>query len=129
MSDRNDIRAPGTEPDDSRWIDAARRELDAGVGDLDAVTLGRLTRARQAELEAARGRRAPRWLGPAFAAGACAALALVAVLPIMRGNTEIAPPVPAAGADLELLAAADELELYEDLEFYAWLETQQPSGG
>ena len=130
MNDPRKHGAAELPPEDARWVDAARRELDAGAEALDAATLSRLNRARQAALEASRARRAPRWLGPAFAAGACAALAMAAVLPLIRGGAEPAPPVAAAGADFELIAAAEDLALYEDdLEFYAWLETQQPSGG
>lgn len=122
---------PAHEPrdDDARWLDAARRELDAGTESLDAATLSRLNRARQAALEATRARRAPRWLAPAFAAGACAALALAAALPLIRGGADPAAPVAEAGADFEMLAATEDLALYQDLEFYAWLETQSPSGG
>lgn len=121
----------GHEPrdDDARWLDAARRELDAGTEALDAATLSRLNRARQAALEAGTARRAPRWLAPAFAAGACAALAIAAALPLIRGDAEPALPVAEAGADFEMLATAEDLALYQDLEFYAWLETQPPSGG
>ena len=43
-------------------------------------------------------------------------------------------PVPAvdteatASADLELLLAADEMDVIEDLEFYAWLQQQSLDG-
>jgi hypothetical protein len=114
---------------DARWLDAARQALDDGADALDAASLSRLNRARQAALEAARARRAPRWLAPAFAAGACAALAIAAALPLIRGGTGDAPPVAEAGADFEMLAGAEDLALYEDLEFYAWLDSQQPSEG
>jgi hypothetical protein len=114
--------------EDAAWIDAARRGLDEGVEALDAATLSRLNRARQAALEVARRSRRPAWRWPvAFAAAASLVLA-VAVAP--RIAPVATPDEPAiGGADLELLAASDDLALYEDLEFYAWLDAQQPSGG
>lgn len=130
----NEPRAPGDAglpSADARWLDAARRELDAGAEALDGAALSRLNRARQAALEVAAARRAPRWLAPVFAAGACAALALAAVIPLLRDGPAQPSPVAEAGADFELLASAEDLSLYEDdLEFYAWLDSQQqPAGG
>jgi hypothetical protein len=35
----------------------------------------------------------------------------------------------ASAQDLELLATDETLDLYEDQEFYAWLDAQSPSSG
>lgn len=117
------------ESPDTAWLEAARRELDAGVDAYDAATLSRLNRARQAALEAARTARRPAWRWPVAFAAAASLLVAVVVAPRLA---PVAPaPDPAlGGADLELLAASEDLALYEeDLEFYAWLDAQQPSGG
>ncbi len=114
---------------DARWTDAARRMLDEAADDLDAATLSQLNRARQAALAASRTRRAPAWAWPAlFAAAASCALAVL-VWPVAQAPLETTPPGMIVAGDLELLAADAELALYEDLEFYAWLDTQQSADG
>jgi len=117
-----------------RWAESVRRELDGHADALDAATRSRLNRARQSALmEGAR----PRWSWSArplrvwLPAGAAAALALaLAFHPTMleRGGQE---PAVSAGApdDLELIQEAESLELYEDQEFYAWLDESEPSPG
>jgi hypothetical protein len=122
-----------------RWAESVRRELDEHAESLDAATRSRLNRARQSALmEAAR----PRWswfarpLRVWLPAGAAAALALAAVLqPTMfeRGgkSPEIgAGAIPAGPTEeLELMQQPESLELYEDQEFYAWLDESEPSPG
>jgi hypothetical protein len=115
--------------DDEAWIAASRQALDAGVDELDAATLSRLNRARQLALDAARKPRAPRWLwGAAFATAASCALAV-----LVLKDPALPPPLPGddtlAASDLDLLATDGELALYEDLEFYAWLDAQQSADG
>jgi hypothetical protein len=125
--DPHDPAAPT--PRDAPWLDAARRALDEDAASFDAATVSRLNRARQAALDAARAPRRARWLLPsAFAAAACGALAL-AIVPRLQAPAEMPPVASASGADFELLATGEELTLYEDLEFYAWLDSQQPAEG
>lgn len=89
---------------------------------LDGHTRSRLTQARHAalaEIERHRSQRV-RWLLPAGAAAA----AVLAVF-LLQGRIAVAPvttePV-AAVEDIELMTAEDSLEMYENLEFYAWLD-------
>lgn len=126
--DPDDATAPRAH--DAPWLDAARRTLDEDAAAFDAATLSRLNRARQAALDAARTPRRPRALLPwAFAAAAaCGALAL-AIVPRVMAPPEVPSAMTGTGADFELLATGEELTLYEDLEFYAWLDSQQPAGG
>ena len=107
------------EGQDEAWLHALRTQLDADAEALDAVTASRLNRARQRAL-AERPR--ARWLRiavPAFALAAAFALAV----PLLRAPL----PAPQAGnaEAFELLTADDSLALYEDLEFYAWLDAEQ----
>jgi hypothetical protein len=108
------------------WLERVRAELDASARDLDAATLSRLNRARQAALAAARGRRARLWRYGGPAALAAAFSLLVAI-----GWWGLRAPAsaPDAATDFELLAGEDSPELYEDLEFYAWLDAQPSSEG
>jgi len=109
------------------WVERAVALLDESARDLDAATLSRLNRARQTAL-ASRRRPRQRWLiGGGFAA---AALALVVAI----GINQRAVPPPALSADvaaqedLDALVGDDSPDLYENLDFYAWLDAQQQDG-
>jgi len=106
------------------WTDQARALLDASAQELDASTLSRLNRARQRALDAAVTPRAalhwPRRL-------AIAASLLLAVAILWPDST---PPTVAtlSPEDAELLADG-ELEMTDDLEFYAWLDADGEHNG
>ena len=126
-------------------IEQRSRELfDQQVANLDAGTRSRLNQARQAALDAARGKAGAnatvwgsRWLLPV---GSVAALALVAVtaVQLMRpdasqpplelantaGNTLASNAVASNVDDVEILTADTDLELLQNMDFYAWVETQ-----
>ena len=118
-------------PDEPRWLAQVRTQLDDDARDLDAATASRLNRGRQHALDLglARPRARPGFLPYALAASIVAVLALTVILRV----PERAEPMPAAAApssadDLELLAGSEELEMIENLEFYAWLELQSLDG-
>ncbi|GMV29229.1 MAG: hypothetical protein AMXMBFR59_13540 [Rhodanobacteraceae bacterium] len=110
------------------WTDQARGLLDASTQSLDAATLSRLNRARQQALAAAApagsAMRWPRRLAVA------ASLLLGAVIlwpgamrdPVSTGASTLSPE------DAELLAEG-ELEMTDDLEFYAWLDADGEHNG
>jgi len=120
--------------------DSARTPFEQRAADLlresattlDGQTRSRLNRARQAaldELPAARGR------GRAGYGWATAGVAAVAVLTgvLLNNRAPVQAPVPltevpAAAVDLDLLMAEEELEMLEDLEFFAWLESEDFAG-
>jgi len=108
-------------PEDAARLRAA---LETTARDLDAASLSRLNRARQAALAAAQPRRG-RWLQPLgwmVGAAACAVLA-VALLPMLsRGPAPVAP----VEAPVEFAVLTEEVDpaLLADLEFYAWLDSQ-----
>jgi hypothetical protein len=123
--------------DDNRYRDDAEARLARRAGELlrasadglDGTTRARLNRARQRALAAAPGARQParRYWVPATAAAAVAGLAVVLVrAPGPEPAPGPAPPAVAAApaADLEVLLASssDDLEMLEDLEFYAWAD-------
>jgi len=115
--------------DGAAWLEPIKRELDASARDLDAATLSRLNQARQRAL--AEVTRAPRqrWTWMALAGAASLAMA-VFLLPTLRNSTALAPAPLAIGEveDLDLLTSEDQFALYSDLEFYAWLESQDAGG-
>lgn len=109
------------------FLDQAKALLDRRAEELDGLTLERLRRARRAAL--AGPPRSTRALGRLVWAGglATAAVALVAgSLWLLQPATH--PPVGAL-EDLEILAASENLDFYEDLEFYRWLAESDGTNG
>lgn len=117
--------------DEPRWLVQVRAQLDADARDLDAATASRLNRVRQHALDGGLGQRRSRgtWFPYALAASMAAVLALTLTL---RAPEQTLPPAAVTAAptvdDLDLLAGTEELELIENLEFYAWLEQQSLDG-
>ena len=103
-----------------------KEALEQQAQALDAASLTRLRQARaQALAELQQGRDKPPRLNPgALWGGGFAAAALVLVL-VWPGNRGPLPEFTQEIADLELLADANDIELYEELEFYLWLEQQE----
>lgn len=120
--------------DHPQWTDQAKALLDESAQALDAATLSRLNRARQAALAQRPARRRNVWVWlPAGFAGACALLLAVSVWHVPKPTPARTLPVQAAveGAetvntnDLELISSGDNLEMVQDLDFYAWLGSQE----
>jgi hypothetical protein len=110
--------------DDARLIAEVRAALDEGGANVDAATRARLAQARARALEPRR--RHWRWWLPA--GGAVFASLLAAVLWLGQPA-----PVPGNGldsvTDFELLTANDDLELFEQMDFYRWLEEEGMHAG
>lgn len=104
----------------------SRAAFDQSAGSLDVLTRSRLARSRARALEELRHRRA-RWSSTWIPVGAAAAAAVVGVM-LWQGERRPAPPAESALAaleDLDLVAGADELGMFEeDGEFYAWAADQ-----
>ena len=109
-----------TASDDTLAVDAARR-FDESVQRLDAATLSRLNRSRQAALTELAGhteaKRWQRWLP----AAAVATAAAVTVLMLNDRSVMEALPTYDAASDFEVILAGENLEMLEELEFYRWL--------
>jgi hypothetical protein len=113
---------------DEPWVERAVALLDESTDALDAATLSRLNRARQAALAQRRPALSGWMIGTGFAG---AALALV--LAFGLGQRHALSSLSAPGAieqvgDADALASDDNLDLYENLDFYAWLDAQQQDG-
>lgn len=107
---------------EARFLEKARQALLAGEDQLDAATLSRLREARAKAVEAAGEReggffRIPNWMR----AGAFA----TAVAAVMVFTIWVEPPkqeLPVKSVDeFEIVLYADNLDLYEDMDFYEWL--------
>lgn len=116
------------------WTQQARGLLDESAQALDAATLSRLNRARQAALAQAAPRRRAGWAFlPAGLAGACALLLAVGMwhgrsgstaIPVQALATASASGNPVNSGDLDMIASGDDMEMVQDLDFYAWLDAQ-----
>ena len=115
------MNGPNTH-DDERFADQAKELFDDSVERLDAATLSQLNQRRQAALaEVSNEGSRVRWGRWLPAAGVTAA-AVVAVV-MMQGQpvVDVDPTIEAA-TDFEILISEDNLDMIEELEFYAWLE-------
>ena len=107
---------------DEEFNKRAKADFDSSVDALDAATLSRLNRARHAALAELQQpvRQWTRWVP----AAGLAAVAVVAVV-IVQNPAGIDEPPPTAVADMEILLGEDSIEMFEDLEFYSWLDVME----
>jgi len=104
----------------------ARQLFAESVQGIDGETRSRLTRARAKAVEAA-GSRRHGWLSTPsrfIPLGGVAAVALVAALVWPNPDAPVGPVEASVFNDLDILLADENLDLFEDLEFYAWLLEQ-----
>ena len=113
---------PRTGPDET-FLDDVRRMLDAGA--LPESVSDRLAAARRAAIAEA-VRRPPRVAMPSpwLPVGALATTVLAVAVSVTVTDTRMLPVVD----DARALAAAQEVELLEDLEFLAWLDDDAHAG-
>jgi hypothetical protein len=115
------ITGPGILTNDSKTNSTVKKVLDTGTDALDSSTLARLRQVRREALQQSPDRDV-RWWMPVSALGATAAAVLVATWL----TTTVAPQANVEGIeDIEILASADNTDLYEQMDFYEWLESQQ----
>jgi hypothetical protein len=108
----------------------AKQSLEESAERLDGKTLERLRQIRQSAVEEAFGKkRRPFFEFPrlAMAGGfvTVAAAAFVLFLWLHAPQTDIPVKTP---EDFEIILAKDQIELYEDLDFYDWLAASENSG-
>lgn len=116
----NDPDKNGT-PANELFAAQAKTHFDASVDRLDAATLSRLNKSRhQALAQRAQSSAFGPWLRWMPVTGIAAALMAVVIM-IGPAGVEVIPGL-ATASDLEILLEEDSLEMFEDLEFYSWLE-------
>ena len=96
-----------------------RQHLDASLEVLDQATLDRLAHARHAALVNAQSDRGnkPSWLLPVGALASIGVMLLALGLLINSSSTLI----PSTTLDIELLSSSEQLDTYDNLDFYRWL--------
>ncbi|WP_405235214.1 hypothetical protein [Lentisalinibacter orientalis] len=108
----------------------ARRAFDDSVEALDAATLSRLNRARQAALAGDGGDRVASGWRPVAAAAAVAVLAVSLWLgqmpeePAAEGEAVVAVAAEEA-EDLEIVLQDENLDMLAELEFYDWVDSEE----
>ncbi len=103
-----------------------RQSLDESVDALDANTLSNIRQIRAQALDKV-GKKARKkaegrdinWQRYLFGGLATACVMVLAVVLLLNSPSSM-QPVPVD--DMELISSSDNLELFEDLEFYEWLE-------
>lgn len=115
-------RLPDHDPFESR----TRAAFDASVDALDGRTRSKLTQARHAALDELRKSSTRSWqrAGTALAGLSAAVLAVWIAVP----QWTPANPGELALDDMDLVAEAPNLELLEEVEFYAWVAREQGQG-
>ena len=113
--------------EDKRFLKQVKKTLDEGSSRLDPGIQSRLTQIRFKAMESKSSRWFPEWLyQPATQWASVACALLLVVLYFGEPNkTQMGPGLE----DIDLLASADVLELYEELEFYAWLAEENLDAG
>ena len=94
-----------------------KQGLNDSVRDLDANTLSKIRQIRSQAIEKAETKNT-KWSGVMAGALATACVMVFAVAIFLKTPTI----EPVSVDDLELISSSDNLELFEDLEFYEWLE-------
>lgn len=103
-------------------VERIKNVLDEGVEKLDDETLLRLQRIRLNALEEAGGKRGwifslPRWVTAGGLATAAVVVVAVSLWIAAPRQNRLSKNVE----DIDILAAQEHIEIYEDLEFYRWL--------
>ena len=109
---------------DETLAQQAKEAFDRSVDGLDAASLSRLNRGRQAALAEA-GNPYREWLRWMPATGVAAAVLLVMFTLQGPGDADI---ISAPATDLEILLGEESIEMFEELEFYSWLDSQELEG-
>ena len=120
---------------DQQWINTLTNALDEANDNLDLSTSYALQRARKTALAQRKAKSKPsNSIKPGWMVGAVAAsaLSLIVVFNLGKQSTPAVEPSIETGfqsSDFELLTQNDFLLTDEDLEFYAWLESESEFAG
>ena len=112
---------------DKRFLKQIKKTLDKGSSRLDPGIQSRLTQIRFKAMESKSKGWFPEWMyQPATKWASAACVLLLVVFYFGEPNkTHVGPGLE----DIDLLTSTDVLELYEELEFYAWLAEENMGAG
>ena len=109
---------------DQAFLDNARQLLDHSVDTIDEETSSRLRQLRYQALDNKPKKLS--WFTPYSAFAATAAVLVLTVTVWLTQTTNINDELVLE--DIPLLTAGEELDFYQDLEFYNWLDDEQING-
>jgi hypothetical protein len=110
---------------DTEFERRSKALFDESVAGLNGELRSRLTQARHralAEVPISRLQTMRRFWMPTAGLAATALIAVLVVMPYTRTERAL-PATFAAAEDMALLLNDDDLEMIEDMEFYAWLDS------
>lgn len=116
------------EGEDGRTLEQRSKAVfDESANSLDARTRSALTQARHAAMTEIERRRPLMWRiwGPVSGAAAAAFVLIVMFAPLRLQPTAVEQST-SPFEDLEIVVGTDNLEMLEDLDFYAWIESVEP---
>ncbi len=104
---------------DDKFADKAKSLFDDSVDSIDAATLSTLNQGRHRALEELKAGPSPLWRwAPAAGVATAVLVAVMVTLPEQQG----VDTMPQSVADMEILLGEDSIEMFEDLEFYAFID-------
>jgi hypothetical protein len=116
---------------EERFISSVNKALDKRADDMDSNTLNRLAQMRRCAVQSTQKNstsviRTPYWF---VSAGAAAVLVVAtSIVYFSWYSPQQDQNRIAVIEDINMLSAPDELELYEDLEFFQWLTDEEGVG-
>lgn len=111
-----------SDPNPQVFIEQARQSFDAEP--VDNVTTQRLNQLRQQALQSAQPSRFRQFALPLATFASLSVIALLVILLQSRSQ----PSLVVDNIDaFEIISSRDDLELYQNLEFYLWLQQQRES--
>lgn len=98
-----------------------KHQIDSSVNDLDNAVLSKLNQSRQHALSYSNKTSHPysSWLAGIFASVVMAVL-IITIIP--TSQQQILPSLTTGQIELLVISNDDELDLYNELEFYQWLD-------
>ena len=112
--------------DEKEFLEFARQRLNQGTENLDPDTKHKLLAMRNRALNIQESKNwFPQW-APLPVMSLLTATLFIILVYTKPGS---APKLDTGLEDLEILASVDQLELYEDLEFYDWLANENYEAG
>ncbi len=118
-----------TEEQEKVFLANAKKILDQDTEDLDGATVSRLRQIRYAALEKSETSGFSWWRRLRLPAAALVTASLIAVVTAVQMQTPEELKTAHTIEDMEILASNEQLDLYEDFDFYAWLAEEQQNAG
>jgi len=110
---------------EKEFVSQVKKILDSSIENLDAGTLSRLTQARNKSLESLKGKmRKPYYWMTASAAGLLAA-GLIMFVTMFPFNKAEKTKIETAIEHFEMVTTTEHFDLFENLDFYIWLEVEK----